>query len=89
MKAVHLLIDGKVQGVYYRASAMDFAEQNGVCGWIRNTREGKVEAVAQGPEAAVNAFISWCEKGPSGARVSGVEVKAVDLGPYADFRIVR
>jgi acylphosphatase len=74
MKAVHLRIHGIVQGVWYRASTKEVADLNGLAGWVRNTPDGSVEAFAQGPEKAVNAFLDWCWRGPAGARVDQVDV---------------
>ena len=59
MPTKYLLIRGRVQGVYYRASAKDMARKNGLTGWIRNTPDGHVEAVASGTEEQLELFINW------------------------------
>jgi len=91
MKTTHLLISGKVQGVFYRASAKKIADQFELKGWIRNRPDGNVEALVQGNDDAVNRFIAWCKKGPDGALVSSVQVAAKDnttLLTTASFEIV-
>ena len=69
----HLVIRGRVQGVGYRAFVEDAALDHGVAGWVRNRRNGEVEAVFAGPAAAVAQVAQACRRGPRGARVDGVE----------------
>ena len=77
-----LLIHGKVQGVYYRASAQTEALKLKLSGWVRNLQSGDVEALVSGPEDAVDTFIDWTRQGPPAARVLRVEVSAADApGP--------
>jgi acylphosphatase len=70
--AVHLVVQGLVQGVSYRASARDEARARGLRGWVRNLPNGDVEALAQGDAPQVEAFVAWCRRGPAEARVEGV-----------------
>jgi acylphosphatase len=70
----HIVVTGKVQGVWFRMETRQAAEGFGVTGWVRNKRDGSVEAVIEGDEADVKATIAWCHKGPPLARVSSVEV---------------
>ncbi|HQS81080.1 MAG TPA: acylphosphatase [Thiobacillus sp.] len=72
MKTQHLLIQGRVQGVWFRESMRREAERLGVTGWVRNTPDGAVEAVAQGPDEAVDALIAWAHVGPPMARVQRI-----------------
>ncbi|MDE2058696.1 MAG: acylphosphatase [candidate division NC10 bacterium] len=70
----HVLISGRVQGVCFRAYTVDEAAAAGIAGWVRNTSDGRVEAVFEGDKPAVEALIAWCRHGPPAARVNGVEV---------------
>lgn len=79
MKCVHLLISGRVQGVFYRASAHEEGRRLGLVGWVRNLPDGRVEAVAQGSEKDVDDFIEWCRKGPPLARVANIDVSEEGL----------
>jgi acylphosphatase len=72
----HLLIAGRVQGVGFRDALCDEAKKNGVTGWVRNCRDGRVEAVLQGSPAAIEATIGWARRGPPTALVASVEVGA-------------
>lgn len=87
MRSVHLSIKGKVQGVFYRASAKEKANILGIVGWVRNCADGTVECVAAGAEEAVAAFITWCETGPRGAMVTGVSVTEGVKVEEKDFTI--
>jgi acylphosphatase len=71
--ARRLVIRGRVQGVGYRAFVEDAALDHGLAGWVRNRRNGEVEAVFAGPPAAVNAVAHACHRGPPGARVDSVD----------------
>jgi acylphosphatase len=76
MKTQHLLIQGRVQGVWFRESMRCEAERLGVAGWVRNAPDGSVEAVIQGSDEAVDALIEWARIGPPMARVDGIEIEA-------------
>lgn len=70
----HVYVSGKVQGVYFRATTRDEARDRGVDGWVRNLDDGRVEAVFEGPEEAVEEMIEFCHEGSSAAHVDDVEV---------------
>lgn len=85
----HVVISGRVQGVFYRAHTRDYAGKFGVRGWVRNRHDGKVEAVFEGKEEDVKALLDWCNDGPPGAYVSGVDVKWEGYkGEFKGFEIV-
>ncbi len=89
MKRLHLLISGRVQGVCYRAYAQQAAHDiGGIGGWVRNLADGRVEAVAEGEDAALQRFVSWCYKGPPAGRVTHIEQQEqIATGEYGGFRI--
>lgn len=80
----HLAIHGRVQGVGFRYALMDEATHLGLSGWVRNCRDGSVEAVIQGAPGPVEAMIAWARRGPPSAVVA--EVRVTDAsGDYAAF----
>ena len=79
--ARRLVVRGRVQGVGYRHAAVQAAAESGVTGWVRNRADGSVEAFVQGTPAAVEAFATWCRRGPPLARVSDVESEAAQTEP--------
>ncbi len=81
----HLRIEGRVQGVFYRASLIDEAERLGLAGWVRNRLDGSVEAVVQGAPASVQALIDWAHQGPPRAQVSAVHVAQAPAQAFAGF----
>lgn len=86
---VHMVISGRVQGVFFRATTKDEARSRGLTGWVRNTGDGRVEAEVQGPPDAVDQLIDECRTGPPMAKVSDVEVEPVDVVPdESRFRVV-
>lgn len=70
----HVVVRGLVQGVFFRDTIRRHAEQRGVAGWVRNNRDGSVEAVLEGEPEAVESLLALCHEGPRGARVDRVEV---------------
>lgn len=80
----HLIIEGRVQGVWYRESMRLEAERLGVAGWVRNRRDGSVEAMLQGSETAVEALIRWAWQGPPAARVDALQVSE-GSGEFSGF----
>jgi acylphosphatase len=72
---VRLKIAGRVQGVYFRASALQQAQTPGLTGWVMNCLDGSVEAIAEGTRAKLEELIAWCRHGPTGARVTNVDIR--------------
>jgi acylphosphatase len=86
---VHVLIEGRVQGVFFRASTRDEARARGLAGWARNLSDGRVEALFEGDKRVVEDMLRWCHKGPPYAYVDRVEVEWQPYhGDLTDFRIV-
>lgn len=73
-----LRISGRVQGVGFRYSMIEAAERLGVTGWVRNRRDGTVEAAVDGDADALEAITAWAHRGPRGAQVAGVEIVEVE-----------
>lgn len=87
-KRVHLLVEGRVQGVYFRQGMMETAEKNNVLGWVRNLPDNKVEAVLEGNDSNVDAVVEWARFGPAGAVVQELKVTEEKYtGEFSDFEI--
>lgn len=71
---VHVFVSGEVQGLGFRQAIADKANEQGVTGWVRNLRDGRVEAVLEGPRDEVYRVVGLCRAGPKGAKVAGVQV---------------
>jgi acylphosphatase len=83
----HFYVSGRVQGVAFRMSAYAEAQRLGVTGWVRNLADGRVEALACGTPASLEAFEAWLRRGPAHARVEGVTREERPLQPYDGFEI--
>ncbi|TDH26515.1 acylphosphatase [Segetibacter sp. 3557_3] len=89
MSTYHLVVSGKVQGVFFRATAKEVAVEKGLIGWVRNTNDDEVEILATGSEEALQDFIKWCWKGPDRAMVRNVVITKVDDQHFDRFSIKR
>ncbi|MEK6274824.1 MAG: acylphosphatase [Actinomycetota bacterium] len=87
MKRALVVVRGSVQGVFFRAEARDRARSLGVAGWIRNARDGTVEAAFEGDREQVESMVDWCRRGPAGARVEEVDVTWVEPEDEEGFSI--
>lgn len=86
---IHVFITGKVQGVYFRKSMKTKAEQNRVNGWVKNLKDGRVEAVIEGESKNVDLTLEWCHGGPGGSVVEDVVVHKEEYGAEFDsFEII-
>jgi acylphosphatase len=82
-----VVVHGRVQGVFFRDTTRRMATSRGVAGWVRNTPEGSVEAVFEGPSEAVEPMVDFCRQGPRGASVESVEVTEEDPEGLTGFSI--
>jgi acylphosphatase len=89
MIAWRLVIRGRVQGVGYRVAIAEAASALGVAGWVRNRRDGTVEALVQGDDAAVERLLAWCRRGPPSARVTAIATAALEVDPAMDAFVCR
>lgn len=90
VQARRLNVQGRVQGVFYRASTQRVALELGLQGTVRNLPDGSVEVLAQGAPAALDALLAWARRGPPGARVDEVDVRAESVDPTLhDFLVLR
>lgn len=89
-RTVHVLIKGRVQGVGFRAWTQHQAQLHGLSGWVRNRRDGSVEAVFAGPDSLVETMLKACRQGPAGARVEALEPVVGELRDdrLAGFRVL-
>jgi acylphosphatase len=86
--ARRVVLDGRVQGVWFRQSCVEEANAAGVTGWVRNRTDGSVEVWLEGPAPAVDRLTQWCRTGPPLAAVTSVEVEERPPEGYRDFRAV-
>lgn len=84
---IHVWIEGRVQGVGYRASTHHQANQRNIKGWVRNVPNGEVEAVFVGRQDAVDSMLQWCRSGPPAAHVTNIRVQSESPETYSDFRV--
>jgi len=86
--SAHIYVSGRVQGVFFRSETQDEALRQGLTGWVRNTPDGRVEAVFEGEKDRVDRLIEFCRRGPQGAKVTNVEVAWENYtGEFKGFRI--
>ena len=84
-----VLVSGQVQGVFFRQTTLHLARDLGLSGWVRNRRDGRVEAVFQGPPNAVEQMVAWCRHGPRAAWVEHVEVHDDPIEQFPGFSVRR
>jgi len=87
-KRVHVIIGGRVQGVFFRMETQRAAESYQINGWVKNRPDGRVEAVFEGDSDQVGRMIQWCWKGSPMSRVDGVDItEEAYTGDFSDFKI--
>lgn len=91
MDPIHIdaVVRGRVQGVWYRRTAMHMARSLGLCGYAMNQPDGTVRIEVEGPAVQVHAFLAWCARGPSNARVTAVDHTRGVLKGYREFEVRR
>jgi len=83
-----VIISGRVQGVFYRMSAKQKAENIGITGWVKNRSDGRVEAIFQGYSKKVDEMIKWCYMGPSLSKVENVDIEdVIEAKIFDEFKI--
>ena len=82
-----VLVSGRVQDVFYRATCADEAERAGVVGWVHNLADGRVEAAFEGPPDVVDRMVEWCRQGPPAAKVTDIEVHDEPLVGENEFSV--
>lgn len=89
-KRVEIVVEGRVQGVFFRASTREEARRLGLAGWVRNLPGGGVQAVFEGPPEALERMLAWCRTGPPGARVDRLQAAWGEArGEFDGFSVVR
>ncbi|NDB47308.1 MAG: acylphosphatase [Nitrososphaeria archaeon] len=86
---VHLFIKGKVQGVFFRQAMKVTAKKNNATGWVKNLKDGRVEAIIEGEDLDVSNVVEWCHAGPANARVEDVEIRNEKFkGEFEKFEVL-
>ncbi len=86
---IRIFVKGKVQGVFFRQALKVMAKKNDVFGWVKNLKDGRVEAVLEGSEEKVNRLIEWSHGGPANARVEDVEIRNEKFtGEFSKFDVL-
>ena len=87
INAAHIIVHGRVQGVWFRAGTKEKAEELGLLGWVKNRPEGTVEIHAEGEKQQLEKFIAWCRKGTSAADVTSLDIDGVMAKEFKSFDI--
>ena len=88
-ESVHILVTGKVQGVFFRQATKVVAVKNNVTGWVKNLESGQVEILLEGDAQNVNSVIDWCHNGPANSRVDEIKIKQKEFsGQYSNFEVL-
>ncbi len=86
---VRLFVTGKVQGVFFRQTLKVMAKKNGIFGWVKNLKDGRVEAVLEGDEEKISRLIEWAHGGPANARVEDVDIRNEKFtGEFSKFDVL-
>lgn len=86
---IRILVTGKVQGVFFRQALKVMAKKTGVFGWVKNLKDGRVEAVLEGDREKVGRLVEWAHGGPANARVEDVEIRNEEfVGEFSKFDVL-
>ena len=86
-EAIHIIVHGRVQGVWFRAGTKERADELGLFGWVKNQSEGTVEIHAEGKKLQLENFILWCRKGTPAANVTSLDLNLTSLQNFRSFEI--
>jgi acylphosphatase len=89
MKTLRIIVSGKVQGVFYRATTKEVADKLGIKGIVKNLPDNNVEIKVTGHEEQLQRFIDWCKQGPSRAKVAAVISEEIPTEQFQEFKIIR
>jgi acylphosphatase len=85
----HLFVKGKVQGVFFRQALKVMAKKKNVSGYVKNLKDGRVEAILEGEDVDVSSLVEWCHAGPANARVEDVEIRNEKYkGEFSKFEVL-
>ncbi len=88
-KRIRIIVTGKVQGVFFRQALKVMAKKNDIFGWVKNLKDGRVEAVLEGAEEKVSRLVEWSHGGPANARVEDVEIHNEKFsGEFSKFDVL-
>ena len=87
IQAIHIIVHGQVQGVWFRAGTKEKAGELGILGWVKNRPEGTVEIIAEGEKSQLDNFITWSRKGTPAANVTSVDLTRIALQNFTSFEI--
>ncbi|HEX7365835.1 MAG TPA: acylphosphatase [Pelobium sp.] len=89
MKAIQIIVSGRVQGVFFRASTKAVADQLGIKGFVKNQKDGTVLIHAEGNPIFMDSFLDWCKYGPDDALVEDAKVEDVEVKNYRNFEVLK
>ena len=86
---IRIIVNGKVQGVFFRQTLKVKAKKNEIFGWVKNLKDGRVEAILEGDEEKISKIIEWAHGGPANARVEDVEIRNEKfIGEFSKFDVL-
>ena len=87
-KRVHIFVNGRVQGVFFRQATKVIAIKNNVTGWVKNLDDGRVEILIEGDDKCIDSVIAWCDCGPANSRVDDIQINNENyLGSFENFEV--